>query len=74
MPKIGVAYDTHIGCRVARDIKLQLDEVAAQNYRTLSMQVRFILEQYLIGESVQFHNIKQKIKKNQGACDSVLSL
>jgi len=67
MPKIGLTYETNIGTRVTRDTKRRIEKMAADNYRTLSMQTRWILERYLDGELV--HNVKQKITKKQDVCE-----
>jgi len=65
MPKIGLTYETNIGTRVTRETKDRLLEMANRDYRTLSMQVRRILEQYLAGELVCVDNVKQFKPKKQ---------
>lgn len=61
MPKLNTEFDTSIGSRVRMDTKEQLNKLASENYRTLSMQVRMILEKHL-------DKVKQKTTKRQGVC------
>ena len=69
MPKIGLTYETDIGCRVTKATKQWLEAEAARNFRSVSMHMRMLIEQSRNAKSAQHNNVKQITTKKQDACE-----